>query len=156
MISASQTSTDSSRWQTRSRLEAGRKDTALSKFFLPVATPPPRCTPTPPCYHGLAVPLPFFPGRTTMRTPPLLRSLALLLLLSAAAQAEPNVQDTRLLTQPAVSARQVAFVYADDLWVADLDGGPARRLTSDLGVESHPVFSPDGNTIAFSAQYEGN
>ncbi len=31
-----------------------------------------------------------------------------------------------------------------------------KRLTSDLGVESNPVFSPDGQTIAFSAQYDGN
>ena len=58
--------------------------------------------------------------------------------------------------QPAVSARHVAFIYADDLWVAELDGQNVRRLTSDIGVESNPVFSPDGATIAFSAQYDGN
>jgi tricorn protease len=93
-----------------------------------------------------------------MRAPLPLRSLALgvLVLLSGVGRAEPNVEDTRLLTQPAVSARHVAFVYADDLWVADLDGGNARRLTSDLGLESHPAFSPDGATLAFSAEYEGN
>ena len=39
---------------------------------------------------------------------------------------------------------------------ADRDGKNARRLTSDLGVESYPVFSPDGTIIAFSAQYDGN
>src|SRR5260370_41954323 len=71
-------------------------------------------------------------------------------------RAEPDVHDTRLLTYPAVSARNVAFVYADDLWVAELDGRNVRRLTTDTGVESHPVFSPDGKTIAFSAQYDGN
>ncbi len=54
------------------------------------------------------------------------------------------------------AASHVAFVYADDLWVADLDGTNVRRLTSDIGVESHPVFSPDGKTVAFSAQYDGN
>ena len=57
---------------------------------------------------------------------------------------------------PAVSAKNIAFVYAEDLWVADLDGKNPRRLTTDLGVESNPVFSPDGQTIAFSAQYDGN
>ena len=57
---------------------------------------------------------------------------------------------------PAVSAKNIAFVYADDLWVADLDGKNPRQLTTDLGLESHPVFSPDGQTIAFSAQYDGN
>ena len=60
------------------------------------------------------------------------------------------------MSQPAVSAKHVAFIYADDLWVADFDGKNPRRLTTDIGVESYPVFSPDGQTIAFSAQYDGN
>src|SRR5438270_10542025 len=83
--------------------------------------------------------------------------LALLAVLAAAPRAAAiDVRDTRLLSQPAVSATHVAFIYADDLWVADLAGGTARRLTSDVGVETNPAFSPDGRTIAFSAQYEGN
>jgi tricorn protease len=57
---------------------------------------------------------------------------------------------------PAIGPQNIAFVYSEDLWVAGLDGKNPRRLTSDIGVESHPVFSPDGQTIAFSAQYEGN
>jgi tricorn protease len=81
---------------------------------------------------------------------------AALLLVPGAGRAEPDIRDTRLLSQPAVSARHVAFIYADDLWVAELDGGNVRRLTSDIGIESHPVFSPDGATLAFSAQYDGN
>ena len=40
----------------------------------------------------------------------------------ATATAQPDTTDTRLLSQPAVSAKHVAFIYADDLWVADLDG----------------------------------
>src|SRR6516165_1820141 len=83
-------------------------------------------------------------------------SLGLLMVVAGVGRAEPDVRDTRLLTHPAVSARNVAFVYVDDLWIADLDGRNVRRLTSDIGVESHPVFSPEGQTIAFSAQYEGN
>lgn len=67
-----------------------------------------------------------------------------------------DVNDTWLLSQPAVSATKIAFVYAGDLWTADIDGRNPRKLTSDLGVESNPVFSPDGRWIAFSAQYEGN
>jgi len=78
------------------------------------------------------------------------------LLAAAAVWAEPNRTDTRLLSQPAVSRDHIAFVYADDLWVCDLDGHNVRRLTSDLGVESNPVFSPDGSIIAFSGQYDGN
>src|SRR5207249_7292445 len=39
---------------------------------------------------------------------------------------------------------------------ADLGRKNVRRLTSDIGVQSNPVFSPDGTVIAFSAQYDGN
>ena len=70
--------------------------------------------------------------------------------------AGPDTADTRLLAQPAVSAAHVAFVYGGDLWVSGLDGGTARRLTSDEGTESNPVFSPDGSQVAFSAEYDGN
>ena len=84
---------------------------------------------------------------------------ALLIVLAAAAVplfADPDIHDTRLLSDPAVSAKQIAFIYAGDLWTCDLDGKNARRLTSDPGAESRPAFSPDGKWIAFSAQYEGN
>lgn len=74
----------------------------------------------------------------------------------ATAQAQPDPTDTRLLSMPAVSAKNIAFVYSEDLWIAELDGSIPRRLTSDLGLESMPVFSPDGSLIAFSAQYDGN
>jgi tricorn protease len=67
-----------------------------------------------------------------------------------------DIRDTRLLSQPAVSDNHIAFVYAGDLWACDRDGSNVRRLTTDDGVESNPVFSPDGNLIAFTAQYDGN
>jgi len=75
---------------------------------------------------------------------------------AAQVHADPDTSDTRLLTQPAISAKNIAFIYSEDLWVADQDGKNPRRLTTDIGVESNPVFSPDGQTIAFSAQYDGN
>ncbi len=65
-------------------------------------------------------------------------------------------QGTRLLRQPTVSAKSIVFVYADDLWIVDREGGDARRLTSHEGIESVPHFSPDGSMVAFSAQYDGN
>ncbi len=67
-----------------------------------------------------------------------------------------QAQGTRLLRQPSVSATQIVFVYADDLWLTERTGGNARRLTTNLGSESSPHFSPDGQSIAFSAQYGGN
>jgi tricorn protease len=77
-------------------------------------------------------------------------------ILPLSSVAEVDTHDTRLLTQPAISQAHIAFVYANDLWLANLDGKEVRRLTSDLGVESNPRFSPDGRLIAFSAQYDGN
>ena len=65
-------------------------------------------------------------------------------------------QGTQLLRQPSISADQIVFVYANDLWTCSIDGGDAQRLTSNSGSESNPHFSADGTMIAFSAQYEGN
>jgi tricorn protease len=67
-----------------------------------------------------------------------------------------NTTNTRLMHQPAISSTHIAFVYANDLWVANVDGSNARRITSDAGVESNPYFSPDSKLIAFSAEYDGN
>ncbi len=65
-------------------------------------------------------------------------------------------QGTQLLRQPTVSKTDIVFVYANDLWKADRNGGDAMRLTTNEGYESLPHFSPDEQWIAFSAQYEGN
>jgi len=64
--------------------------------------------------------------------------------------------DARMMRQPDVSATQIAFVYAGDIWVAPKAGGEAVRLSSPRGEESFPKFSPDGKTIAFSGNYDGN
>ena len=53
-------------------------------------------------------------------------------------------QGTRLLRQPTISKDQIAFIYADDIWIVQKNGGAARRLTSHEGSESVPHFSPDG------------
>jgi len=65
-------------------------------------------------------------------------------------------ENTKLLSQPAISENHIAFIYAEDLWIANIDGSNPRRLTIDEGIESNPIFSPDGTTIAFNAQYDGN
>ena len=64
--------------------------------------------------------------------------------------------DTRMLAQPAISSSHIAFVYAEDIWIANKDGSNPRRLTIDDGIESNPVFSPNGKTIAFNGEYDGN
>ncbi len=92
------------------------------------------------------------------RLPQTLAIALLGLVFGSAAQgsASPDATDTRLLSQPAVSATHVAFVYANDLWSARLDGTEVRRLTTHTGTEGSPRFSPDGQWVAFTGQYDGN
>jgi len=65
-------------------------------------------------------------------------------------------QDHLLLQKPTVSRTQIVFGYAGDLWTVGREGGQASRLTTGVGIETDPVFSPDGKWIAFTGQYDGN
>lgn len=65
-------------------------------------------------------------------------------------------QGTMLLREPTISDSEIVFVYANDLWRVGVDGGEAVRLTSNIGGETKPHFSPDGSMIAFTGQYDGN
>ncbi len=86
------------------------------------------------------------------------RAVAVLAVLAGIVRpaAAIDTTDTRLLSQPALSASHLAFIYAGDLYVSDVEGRNVRRLTSDEGIERLPAFSPDGTQIAFSAEYDGN
>jgi tricorn protease len=64
--------------------------------------------------------------------------------------------DARMLQQPDVSATRIAFVYAGDIWTVAKEGGTAHRLSTPAGEEAFPRFSPDGESIAFSGNYDGN
>lgn len=75
------------------------------------------------------------------------------LVLSTGARAD---DETRLLRFPAIHRDQIVFTYAGDLYTVPAAGGVARRLTSDIGFEMFPRFSPDGKQIAFTGQYDGN
>ena len=63
---------------------------------------------------------------------------------------------TPLLHGPALNGTQIVFSYAGDLWTVGRQGGTATRLTSGVGIETNPVFSPDGKTLAFTGEYDGN
>ena len=63
---------------------------------------------------------------------------------------------TLLLGDPAIHQDKIAFVYAGDIYTANLDGSDPHRLTSHSANETGPVFSPDGTRIAFTANYLGN
>ncbi|MBP1766050.1 MAG: protease [Candidatus Aminicenantes bacterium] len=81
----------------------------------------------------------------------LLSAVLLFVSLNAISEAGPI-----LAQKPALNRTHVVFVCAGDLWKVSRDGGAAQRLTSGPGVESNPVFSPDGSLIAFTGEYDGN
>jgi tricorn protease len=82
-----------------------------------------------------------------------LSAIALFISLTTMLQA---MDDARLLRFPDINKDLIAFVYAGDIWTVNANGGEARRLTSHEGLELFPKISPDGNWIAFSAEYSGN
>jgi tricorn protease len=85
--------------------------------------------------------------------------IAMCLLFQAAASvavAADTSEHPLLLRQPAISATQIVFNYAGDLWIVPREGGDARRITTAVGEELNPAFSPDGSTIAFTGAYDGN
>ncbi len=61
-----------------------------------------------------------------------------------------------LLQKPTLSRSSIVFAFAGDLWTVSREGGEARRLTTGSGIETDPQFSPDGQWVAFTAEYDGN
>ena len=82
--------------------------------------------------------------------------LALAAVSAIVALGSALAQNPHLLQRPALTKTQIVFNYAGDLWVVDRNGGRANRLTVGVGLETAPVVSPDGQTVAFSGEYDGN
>ncbi len=80
-----------------------------------------------------------------------LAALVFTLTITASAPAQ-----TKLLRFPDICGDQVVFCHGGDLWRAPADGGTAVRITAHPGQELFPKFSPDGKTIAFTGQYDGD
>ena len=76
--------------------------------------------------------------------------------LVALALASGASAQTRLLRFPDIYGDKVVFAYAGDLWTAPAAGGSATRLTAHPGLELFAKFSPDGQWIAFTGQYDGD
>ena len=81
-------------------------------------------------------------------------TFALLTIISLTAMAADD--GTRLLRFPDIHGDTVVFCYGGDLWTASTAGGSATRLTAHPGQEVFPRFSPDGQWIAFTGQYDGD
>jgi tricorn protease len=78
----------------------------------------------------------------------------LLGVLATAAQAQES--DHALMRYPTLHGDTVVFVAHDNLWSVPRSGGIASRLTTDPGRDVLPRYSPDGNWIAFTGEYQGN
>lgn len=81
---------------------------------------------------------------------------AVLLMLALRAEFFAQTDKPTLFRQPTISKTQIVFSYGGDLWSVSRDGGDAKRLTTGVGIETNPYFSPDGNSIAFTGDYDGN
>ncbi|MDA3953359.1 MAG: PDZ domain-containing protein [Bacteroidales bacterium] len=77
--------------------------------------------------------------------------LLFLVLISASTYAE-----TPIMRFPDVFENTIVFVSGEDIWSVNAEGGIATKLTFHDGTERHPKFSPDGNLIAFTGEYDGN
>src|SRR5664280_1079416 len=96
-----------------------------------------------------------FPEGVPMRVRLTVVALSLALSFTASAASAPG-GPSKMLTDPALSAERIAFVYGNDVWTCRLDGRGVQRITSGSGVKMRPAFSPDGSLLAFSAELDGN
>ncbi len=86
----------------------------------------------------------------------LLAIIPIVMLVTMAAQAAGVEPHGAMMRYPDVSDSHIAFLYANDLWLVSRDGGVATPLASPPGEEAYPRFSPDGRTIAFMGNYDGD
>lgn len=73
--------------------------------------------------------------------------------LAAAAQEQPL-----WMRYPAISpdGETIVFSYKGDLFCVPTTGGSARQLTTNAAYDSQPIWSPDGQKIAFVSDREGS
>ena len=85
------------------------------------------------------------------------RKLALMaaMLMTMAVTAQTNPLWTRFC---AISpdGNTIAFSYQGDLFTVATQGGTAHQLTSNDAYDAYPVWSPDGQSIAFASAREGS
>jgi len=66
------------------------------------------------------------------------------------------LEGTNIAAVASRDGRRIAFDLVASLWVVDVSGGAAHRLTDDLADIAQPDWSPDGTEIAFQSYRDGN
>lgn len=83
----------------------------------------------------------------------LLTLAALTFSLSAGAQTHPLWMRYSAISP---DGSTIAFSYKGDIYTVPVGGGNARQLTSNAAYDAYPVWSPDGQNIAFASTREGS
>src|SRR5437899_9103062 len=88
---------------------------------------------------------------------PALLVLSLIFVVASSAAADTSTP-IRFARTPDISpdGKQVAFSYLGDVWVVGIMGGIARPVTMHEAHDFMPIFSPDGETLAFSSNRHGS
>jgi Tol biopolymer transport system component/C-terminal processing protease CtpA/Prc len=77
----------------------------------------------------------------------------LLLAIGAAAQTNPLWMRFCAISP---DGQTIAFSYMGDIFTVPTQGGTARQLTTNAAYDAYPVWSPDGQRLAFSSSREGS
>ncbi|MDW3652890.1 MAG: amidohydrolase family protein [Bacteroidia bacterium] len=52
--------------------------------------------------------------------------------------------------------KQITFDLLGDIYLLPMEGGKAKRVTKGMAYDTHPKFSPDGKSIVFTSDRDGN
>ena len=78
---------------------------------------------------------------------------AVLLAIGATAQTNPLWMRFSAISP---DGQTIAFSYKGDLFTVPAQGGTAHQLTSNAAYDAYPVWSPDGQRVAFASAREGS